>query len=199
MKKERAKIEGKKFGKLTVIAYHHTDKWGAAIWECKCDCGNTVYVGTSDLKKGHTQSCGCYQKQRASEAKTKHGFSEGSRLYTIWKNMRQRCINPNITEYQNYGGRGIRVCDEWSDYPSFMKWALANGYSDDLTIDRINNNGNYEPGNCRFITMKEQCRNKSNNHLVMINGILKPVSEWEEELQISRRAVIRRADNGKTT
>lgn len=112
----------------------------------------------------------------------KHGMC-GTRLYRIWHSMKQRCNNPNNTSYHNYGGKSIRVCKEWNEFQGFSEWAISNGYSDELTLDRINGDGNYEPSNCRWITMKEQQNNKSDNHLLTYNGKTQNIMQWAEELQ----------------
>lgn len=194
MKKVRANLSGMVFGKLTVKEYSHSDKWGNACWICECECGNQAVVSTKDLKRGHTNSCGCYQKQRASEAKTKHGKSgEDNRLYRIWKGIKERCFNSNARYYSNYGGRGISICDEWrNEYLAFEAWALSHGYQDHLTIDRIDVNGNYEPDNCRWVSMKEQCNNRRNNNYISFNGKTQTAAQWADELGVERTSLVRK-------
>lgn len=170
LKKNRPKEDliSKRFGRLTVLSFEGRREGGTLFWKCVCDCGNVGLVAGRDLKSGHTQSCGCYREERLSATIKKHGESRGSgqssRLYAIWTGMKRRCNNDRCREFKYYGGRGITVCAEWAeDYTAFRDWALANGYADDLTIDRIDVNGNYEPSNCRWATNAEQQRNKRNS------------------------------------
>lgn len=196
MFKQRYDMVGKRFNKLTVIKYLYSDKYKNACWECKCDCGNKVIVNSHDLKSGHTKSCGCLQKQRASESRTKHNMCD-SRIYHIWKGIKLRCYNPNNPAYKNYGGRGIIVCDEWlKDFKAFYNWALANGYNDDLTIDRIDVNGGYKPNNCRWITIQEQAKNRRSNHYITHNGKTQNISDWSKELGINRTTLTRKLKKG---
>lgn len=155
---------GQRFGKLTVIAFAGVDENNKAEWKCRCDCGNEVIVTGGNLRSGNTTSCGCVHKKQLSERNSKllttHGMSK-TRLYTIWTDMKQRCGNPNDKYYYLYGGRGISVCSEWkSNFKSFAEWALANGYQDNLSIDRIDNDKGYCSDNCRWATAKEQANNK---------------------------------------
>lgn len=151
-------IIGRRFGKLIVV--ERAENIGDyAAWKCKCDCGNETVVTGSNLRSGNTKSCGCLSG-------TTHGMTH-TRLYHVWGGMIQRCTNPNAAKYSYYGGRGIRVCDEWcNSFVAFYEWAMANGYDPELpwykcTIDRIDVNGNYEPANCRWVDMKTQNNNKS--------------------------------------
>lgn len=140
------------------------------MWECRCDCGSIKNVEGSKLKNGEIVSCGCYGNERRIERATKHNDSR-TRLYKSWIGMKQRCYQKKGSDYQNYGGRGITVCDEWkNDFMSFKTWAMQNGYSDNLTLDRIDVNSNYCPENCRWITIKEQNRNKTNTVYIEYNG-----------------------------
>jgi hypothetical protein len=142
---------GKKIGRLTAIKRVGT-QYGNALWECKCECGNIVMVNSSKLISGNTKSCGCLAKENKIKQFTKHGLCK-TRLYRIWQDMKGRCYNKKLPCYKNYGGKNIFVCDEWlKDFYNFYNWAINNGYKENLTIDRINPNGNYNPLNCQWIT-----------------------------------------------
>jgi hypothetical protein len=152
-------LTGERFGKLVVLKFFDTEKNGEARWLCECECKKTTLVRGSRLRSGKTTSCGC----KVSETK-KHGMTHGRdrpRIYGIWSGMKQRCLNPNVERYPHYGGRGITVCDEWRDnFQVFYDWAMANGYRDDLTIDRIDNEGNYEPENCQWISLEDNVKKR---------------------------------------
>lgn len=161
-------LVGEKYGRLTVVGFDRLQN-RKTYWHCVCDCGLTVIATGNNLRSGNTKSCGCLQREKASQAgkrNTRHGESHDNRtrLYTIWCGMRQRCENPNRDAYPLYGGKGVRVCDEWSEYEAFKKWAMANGYAEDLSIDRIDSNGNYCPENCRWISRSENTARANKNH-----------------------------------
>lgn len=188
---------GDRFGRLTVVEESCPRK-GHRMWICQCDCGNTKVVYDTNLIRGKSLSCGC----RVKEVNSKHGDYK-SRLYRVWAEMLHRC-NTNNTQSKNHGDRGIQVCEEWHDYEIFKAWALANGYDETAkhggcTIDRINNNGNYEPSNCRWITNKEQCRNKRTNRLLTYNGETHCVAEWGEILGINPATIHTRLRRGWST
>lgn len=163
---------GRRYGRLTVIGISGIGKYSRCVdLICKCDCGTEKIINAAGLNNGTTTSCGCYHLERISEASRERSITHGGtaggreRLYRIWCCMKQRCYYQNQKPYKNYGGRGIVVCGEWEhDYAAFKQWALCNGYSDDLTLDRINNDGNYEPSNCRWATYSQQARNKRHPH-----------------------------------
>lgn len=162
---KRIDLTGNLYGRLTVIGYDSTNRTGKALWRCECNCGNTTVVIGDNLKTGATTSCGCYRKEVEVIASVTHGLTSSNgkknRLYSIWSDMRKRCNNKNNKEFHNYGGRGIKVSDEWErNYLKFHEWAIDNGYSDDLTLDRIEVNGNYESTNCKWSTWSEQGQNK---------------------------------------
>lgn len=184
-------LVGQNFGRLTVIRFHHSDEKNR-YWECKCSCGNTILCTTGRLRSGNTRSCGCLRKETSIKNGIKNvkydGEAKGKykRLLRIYYAMLHRCYNKNDSCYHHYGGRGISVCDEWkNDYFTFKKWALDNGYNDNLTIDRLDHNGNYEPNNCKWATWTEQQNNKSNNKYLTYKGETKTLAQWCRELNLN--------------
>ena len=183
-------LKGQRFGKLTVIRENGRGKSGGIAWLCQCDCGNQVTVEGHALVRGNNKSCGCSHGE-------KHGLSN-DRLYSVWQTMKRRCDLPTSEKYKAYGGRGIKVCEEWaSSFTAFRTWALENGYDYDApygvcTIDRIDVNGNYEPSNCRWITHKEQCNNTRRNHLITYKGRTQNLKQWCDELNLSYNVIATR-------
>lgn len=199
-------LSGRRFGRLIVLnraedkvtssGYHNV------MWNCICDCGNKVTVRAKCLKNGSTKSCGCLAKELLSQrASIHHGF--GTRLYSVWDSMRQRCFNPNNRAYNNYGGRGISVCKEWDNFIEFKNWAYENGYIDsykrgELTLDRIDVNKDYRPSNCRWIDMRKQSNNKRNTIYINYDGKTLSLSEWADETGIKYCTLWRRYKSGKS-
>lgn len=193
------KFIGKRFGKLEVLEISRRERTKSGslkiYFDCVCACGNKVEVVYQQLKEGKTISCGCYRKQKVIENNTTHNQSN-TRLYKIYMGMKKRCYNKKCEAYSYYGGKGIKICDEWSSYETFMQWALSNGYSDDLSIDRIDSNGDYEPNNCRWVSIKEQANNKSNNTVLEFNGRQMTIAQWSEVTGIEKTVISRRIHLG---
>lgn len=173
-------LTGKKFGRLFVV--NRADSMNGHVrWLCKCDCGKECIVHGSSLKSGNTTSCGCYRIENAK--KLYSGVRQNDKhLYAVWNGIKQRCRNTNNRSYYNYGGRGIKICDEWADnYEVFYNWAIRSGYKTGLEIDRIDYNGDYCESNCRFVQKEIQANNKRNVVLYTINGITKSLPQWCRE------------------
>ena len=169
-------LTGQKFGKLTVKKLLRIDKEHGAIWLCDCECGNTTEVSSRRLISKNTKSCGCLRIRKT------HGLSD-TRLYDIWIHTKQKCINPNSKNYQHYGGRGISVCKEWQeDFVNFYNWAMSNGYEDNLSLDRIDVDGNYEPNNCRWADDYTQTHNRRLDKLYTYNGKTLSARDWCKEI-----------------
>lgn len=182
-------ITGQRFGRLTALCHAGFDgKRGEALWLCRCSCGQEILARGGDLRNEHTKSCGCYNDERRRERSTTHGGTSGGkweRLYGVYAGMIQRCEDRNHRFYAEYGGRGITVCPEWRhNYAAFRDWAYTHGYDPvaphrRCTIDRINNDGNYSPDNCRIVDQLVQNNNSRHNHRVTYNGETHTLSEWE--------------------
>ena len=196
-------LTGQKFNRLTVIKRVDKPihlKKNETYWLCLCECGNNTILTSTSLKAGKTKSCGCYHKEKQTiHGKNKH------HLYRIWCAMIQRCYNANNKQYHFYGGRGITVCDDWkNNFQAFYDWSYLNGYTDEktltgrhkLTIDRVDNDGNYEPSNCRWVTQKEQSNNTRKNHLIVINGETKTMQQWADLYNINKHTFYARYKKG---
>lgn len=168
-----------------------TSKRGA-IWHFKCECGKEFENYIANVKYG-TTSCGCRKKKNGGNRKI-HGMYQ-TRLYRIWNGMKQRCTNPKNKKYTDYGGRGIKVCNEWNNFVVFREWAMANGYCDNLSIDRIDNDGNYEPNNCRWATSKEQADNKRSTRKITYKGEQKTFNQLAETFGLPPKIIRQRIDN----
>lgn len=197
-------LTGMRFGKLTVLEYTNKRNLNRNIlWRCLCDCGNEIYVATSCLNSGHTKSCGCGKNNFVEMGKIggkfgKHHLSR-TRLYKCYNHMINRCHNSSNIQYKDYGGRGIKVCEEWkNDFISFYNWAMSNGYKDDLTIDRIDVNGNYEPSNCRWVNKYLQANNKRNNVYIACNNETLTIAQWSNRLNINYWNIRRKIQKGWT-
>ena len=189
-------LTGQKFGRLMVIkrAKDKIRKNGKheVMWECLCDCGNTKIVSRNSLRSSAIKSCGCLRKENTKNMRTKHGL-RNTQIYKTWANIKTRCYNPNKDTFNYYGGRNVEMCQDWKeDFINFYNWSMEHGYKEGLTIDRINPSGNYEPSNCRWVTMKEQQNNKLNNHYVMYEGQKHTLMEWSEILNINYRTLHKR-------
>lgn len=200
-------ITGMRFGRLSVL---HLDKSTDAPnmkrrWVCLCDCGNMITARGDCLKGGKVKSCGCYQREIASMLRKgnhdiKHGYSR-DRLFNIWYLMKYRCDDESSPAFKNYGGRGITVCKEWSDgwisgYEAFKEWAMNNGYTDNLTLDRIDNNSGYSPKNCRWVSNDVQANNKRNNVLYRYDGKQMTLAQIAKEFGIRYKTLWRRIQLG---
>lgn len=201
-RKQPLKIsKGQRFGKLTVLEPFVQGK--IATSRCLCDCGTTKDIARSSLANGATQSCGCIWRNmiQHNHPMQKHGCAKGRRLtkeYALWEGIKNRCYNTRVQSYRNYGARGITVCERWMD--SFDAFLSDVGYapSRSHSLDRIDNNGNYEPGNVKWSTPSQQARNKRTNRLVTFNGVTKCVAEWCDQLGLSRHLIYQRLENGWT-
>lgn len=195
-------LTGQRFGRLVAIKTNGKNKYGNVMWLCHCDCGNEHIVTSGKLIQGKSKSCGCYRKENSAKLLEKHGITKGGkpRTFIIWNGMKARCYNPKSKSYKSYGGRGIRICDEWlgeNGFRNFHEWAFKNGYSDTLEIDRINNDGNYEPSNCQWISKNENRMKQRKMRYFDVNGKRLNVSQWRRELGISKSVAYKRLNHGE--
>jgi hypothetical protein len=186
---------GQKFNMLTVVAYAGRVKKDQ-FWFCECDCGNISRTKSYNLKTEKAKSCGCMVATWASQRFKTHGntVNENRAMYRVWRGMLARCGNEKSTRYQNYGGRGIKVCDRWMDFKNFL--ADMGDRPDGLTIDRIDVNGNYEPGNCRWADLSTQANNKTNSAYHIIDGEKLTVSQWAAKRGVPEQYVYARLHRG---
>lgn len=182
-------LTGQRFGRLVVLKQTEQKRYGETSWVCLCDCGKQTITTTGSLRSGACRSCGCLHREAAREQglkSTTHGLT-GTRLYRIWANMKTRCYNKRNRNYARWGARGITVCDEWRDnFQAFYDWAMANGYDDDLTIDRIDNDKGYYPENCRWATYEEQANNTRHNTHITFRGETHTLEYWSRHLGIDK-------------
>lgn len=189
-------LTGIKFGLLTVVG-RKDSKSGHVRLSCKCDCGNDSIVMASNLRSGHTKSCGCLQVKLTSESKTKHGKRK-FKIYSIWQNMLNRCRNKNTRSYKDYGERGISVCDRWQEFDNF--YADMGDPPKGKTLDRYpNNNGNYEPTNCRWASTIEQQNNTRKNRLITFDGRIQTMAAWAREVGLDSMRIQKRLNDGWST
>ena len=185
-------LTNQRFGRLVAIEPDGKNKYGRVVWKCKCDCGNYINVNSNSLSQNKTRSCGCLSNERRKSGNIRrtHGGC-GTRLYRIWKNMKKRCNNPNSPDYIKwYGSHNIKVCDEWNNsFESFRDWAMSNGYNDNLSIDRIDVDGDYSPNNCRWSTNITQANNKHNVNRIEYNGESHTVTEWANIIGVNRQTL----------
>ena len=181
-------LEGQRFERLLVLGYVGRSEAGHSLWQCLCDCGNKINSPMGNLRNGHTKSCGCLGLENSIKACSTHGKTK-SRTYRIWGNMKSRCLNPKSTFYQEYGGRGIGICERWiNSFENFLA-DMGEPPTEKHTIDRTNNDENYSPENCRWALMKEQNRNRRSNRLFTINGETKILKDWAAEFHIDYKIV----------
>lgn len=182
----RIDISGQRFGMATVMKLDHITERYRLYWLCKCDCGKE-FIMRGDLIKAHKYlNCGCYNLEKRRERQITHGYAN-TKLYHILYGMRQRCNNPNDSEYFRYGGRGIEICDEWNNNnETFLKWAIENGYKEGLSIERIDVNGNYCPENCKWIPLSEQCNNTRRTIRLKYGNKELNINQWARELGINK-------------
>lgn len=197
MRNNNCDMIGKKFNRLTVLEEcEERTKDRKKVYKCVCECGNIVNVIGKNLRNGNTKSCGCLKHECKSNFK--HG-KRHTRLYSIWYDMKRKCYKPTRKDYHCYGGRGITVCNEWlNEFMVFYKWAMSHGYNDTLTIDRIDVNGNYEPNNCRWTTLKQQSNNRRTNVLITYNNKTQTMMMWADELHLPYNTIKYRHQKGWT-
>jgi hypothetical protein len=189
-------LQGQRFGRVLVGARSTNDDFGRVRWRCNCDCGSTVVIIGNHLASGNTKSCGCISREKKALRFTQHGYY-GTPTHTSWQTAKQRCFNPNSPEFHNYAGRGITMCQKWAnDFAEFLRdmGERPNG----KTLDRIDNDGNYEPGNCRWATPRQQLNNTRRNMVLELNGERMTAIQWSRHLGLSARTIHDRIRKGWT-
>lgn len=189
-------ITGEKCGMLTAIKLlDERTKDGKKQYLCRCDCGKERIVVATEFRTGKVFSCGCTHKNKKYKNFSLKDKTD-KHIYKLWYDMKRRCEDPRRDDYERYGGRGIRVCEEWQSFQNFLDWSRSSGYSPGLTIDRIDNSGNYSSENCRWATYTEQANNKRGNHLITFNGKTLTMAEWARETGISYYVIRARQHRG---
>lgn len=195
-------LTSQQFGRLKVIELSEKRKSGKRyryFWKCQCECGNYIIARTDELTSGSNRSCGCLHRETAIKNVSinhKHKMSS-SRIYHIWQKMKDRCLNENVQCYSRYGGRGIKICDKWMKFENFLEWSKNNGYSDSLSIDRMDNNKDYCPENCRWVDNKTQCRNRRSNIICDYKSEKITLIELSERVGIPYGTLCARYTRGK--
>ena len=185
---------GTRFGRLSVVI-EHQQRCGRRRFLCRCDCGALTIVDMAKLRSGRTRSCGCLAREINALHSVTHG-QNGRPLYRVWAAMKSRCANPNVASFGRYGGRGISVCEEWLEYARFQVWADTNGYRSGLTLDRIDNDGNYEPGNCQWVSRSRQANNRTSSRLVAYRGEIKSIADWSRTTGLAAGVIWKRLNRG---
>lgn len=194
-------LTGQRFGRLACLKDVGRTRGYNVLWLCVCDCGNQTIVASGSLQDGSTKSCGCFQKDRASECHRTHGLyhdenGRRSKLSRVWSTMKERCSNPNCASYADYGGRGIKVCGAWQAFENFHKWAHESGYHEGLTIDREDVEGNYDPSNCLWIPKSDQSKNRRNALILEFAGRKMKLTEWATSMGVSSEILRNRLRKG---
>lgn len=175
---------GNRYGRLLVVGFAGVGVRKYALWRCRCDCGKEIVVPGNSLRKGNTRSCGCLSVDVSTERIVKHNTTHGKThdpLYKRWSSMLTRCENPHVKNYKDYGGRGIKVCEEWHSFEAFYKWAMESGYKPEYTIDRIDNDGDYKPSNCHWTRGENQARNRRSTRFFTFKGETMCLADWALE------------------
>ncbi len=190
-------ITGQKFSRLTAIRFTGESKSSGRVWECVCDCGNTVEVPIGKLNSGHTKSCGCQKIESTIKRSTKHGYAKRghqNKAWSIWAGMRKRCFNPKSVGYDNYGGRGITICERWEKFENFIE--DMGECPEDYSIERIDVNKGYEPNNCKWIPLNEQSKNTTRVIRITYNGETRLLADWARHFSIDYRTISYRLNSG---